>query len=109
MVIREWRGRASPAKADAYPAHFFASVLPELTGVPGFAGAELCRRQVDGFVEFLVLTRWRSMDAIRGFAGSDISKAVVEPGAAAALLDFDTTVQHYEVVEDAQAPAAPVR
>jgi heme-degrading monooxygenase HmoA len=101
MIIREWRGRADLSKAQAYPAHFRAKVLPELRGAPGFVGAQLSRRQVDDRVEFLVLTRWQSMDSIRGFAGAEIAKAVVEPGAVAALTDFDATVRHYEVVEEA--------
>ena len=41
------------------------------------------------------------MDAIRAFAGVDVEKAVVEPGAVAALIDFDGRVRHYEVVEEA--------
>jgi heme-degrading monooxygenase HmoA len=103
MIIREWRGRAAPSKADAYPDHFRANVLPELHRVPGFLGAYLSRRQLDEAIEFFVLTRWQSIEAIRGFAGSDISNAVVEPGAVAALLDFDASVQHYEVIEEAHA------
>ena len=47
------------------------------------------------------LTRWSSMDAIRDFPGSEIDKAVVEPAAVAALVDFDAKVHHYEVVEEA--------
>jgi hypothetical protein len=39
------------------------------------------------------------MDVIRSFAGSDVGKAVVEPGAVAARVDFDDRVNHYEVVE----------
>lgn len=104
MIIREWRGRASPSRADAYPTHFRDKVVAELRGLPGFLGASLSRRQHNGQVEFLVLTRWRSIDAIRDFAGSDVAKAVVEPGAAAALLDFDATVQHYEVIEEIGPP-----
>ena len=70
-------------------AHFRDRVLPELRRVPGFAGASLARRALGDRVEFLVLTRWYSMDAIRGFAGDDPARAVVEPGAVAALIDFD--------------------
>ena len=101
MIIREWRGRAAASNGEAYPEHFRASVLPELLQVPGFLGAHLSRRQLEDRIEFLVLTRWQSIEAIRGFAGSDISKAVVEPAAAAVLLDFDASVQHYEVIEEA--------
>jgi heme-degrading monooxygenase HmoA len=87
-------------QANAYPKHFRTKVLPELAGVPGFLGAQLSKRQIGDTIEFLVLTRWRTIGAIEGFAGSDIAKAVVEPGAIAALIDFDRSVLHYEVIED---------
>lgn len=101
MVIREWRGRAGPEKAEDYPTHFRTGVLPELRRISGFRGAYLTRRDLADHVEFLVLTRWESMDAIRAFAGDDAERAVVEPGGIAALLDFDPAVRHYEVLEDA--------
>ena len=89
-----------PSKAEAYPKHFHDSVVPELRLLAGFAGAQLSRRQINDRVEFLVLTRWRSLNAIRAFAGDDIEKAVVEPNAVAALIEFDTNVRHYEVLEE---------
>jgi quinol monooxygenase YgiN len=101
MIIREWRGCASPSKAEAYPHHFRTKVLPELVHIPGFLGAHLSRRPLDDKIEFLVLTRWRSIEAIEGFAGRDITTAIVEPGAVEALLDFDARAQHYEVIEEA--------
>ena len=100
MIIRAWHGRASLARSDAYPKHFRDVVVPELRNVPGFLGGALSQRSKGEQVEFLVLTRWRSIDAIRAFAGPAVDKAVVEPGAVAALDDFDDTVQHYEVLED---------
>jgi heme-degrading monooxygenase HmoA len=99
MIIREWRGRARRSRADAYPRHFRERVISELRQVPGFIGAQLARRDLEGEVEFLVLTQWQSMDTIRAFAGTEVEKAVVEPGAAAALVEFDERVRHYEVVE----------
>jgi heme-degrading monooxygenase HmoA len=100
MILREWRGRASPLKAEAYPAHFRRNVLPELVGVPGFLGAQLGKRQIGDRIEFLVLTRWRDVSSIQGFAGREIDRAIVEPGALAALTDFDACLRHYEVIED---------
>jgi heme-degrading monooxygenase HmoA len=102
MIIREWRGRASPLRAEAYPKHFREKVVPELRHLPGFIGADLGQRQLDDKLEFLVITRWQSMDAIRAFAGGDIENAVVEPDAVAALIEYDTSVRHYEVVENVQ-------
>ena len=103
MIIREWRGIAARSNADAYPKHFRDYVVPGLRSVPGFADAQLSRREIDDKVEFLVLTRWQSLDAIRAFAGSDMEKAVVEPDAVAALIEFDTTVRHYQVLEEISA------
>jgi heme-degrading monooxygenase HmoA len=100
MIIREWRGRASPSMVGAYPKHFRDKVVPELRQVPGFIGAHLSQRQLDDKVEFLVITRWQSMDEIRAFVGTDVEKAVVGPGAVAALIDYDSSVRHYEVIEE---------
>ena len=99
MIIREWRGHASLDKADAYPQFFRDNVLPQLRRLSGFLGVHFNRRRLADRVEFLVLTRWQSMDAIREFAGPDAETAVVEPAAKSVLLDFDTRVQHYEVLD----------
>jgi heme-degrading monooxygenase HmoA len=86
--------------ADAYPRHFRENVVPELRKLAGFLGADLSRRQLGDQIEFLVLTRWQSMDAIRGFAGADTERAVVEPAAIAVLVEFDSAVHHYVVIEE---------
>lgn len=100
MIVRAWRGQARAANASAYSEHFRRKVLPELESIEGFLGAALLRGDGTDGVEFLVLTRWASMDAIRAFAGDDVGKAVVEPDAAAALVSFDRTVRHYDVVQE---------
>jgi heme-degrading monooxygenase HmoA len=103
MIVRSWRGRASSAKPDAYPAHFAHNVLPALRGIDGFFGATLLREIQGETIEFLVLTRWTSEEAIRVFAGEDFGKAIVEPEAVAALTAFDPRVRHYKVVQEAAA------
>jgi uncharacterized protein YciI/heme-degrading monooxygenase HmoA len=97
-ILRLWRGRATAAKAGDYVRHASKTVFPEVQSLPGHRGAYLLRRSVGDSVEFTVLTLWDSMDAVRGFAGSDPERAVVEPEARAALSDFDETVTHHEVV-----------
>lgn len=100
MIVRSWRGWADSGHAGAYPEHFRRTVLPELRRLPGFLRATLLCESQGNEIEYHVLTAWASLDAIRGFAGTDIQRAVVEPQAAAALLRFDQRVHHYEVVED---------
>jgi heme-degrading monooxygenase HmoA len=100
MIVRSWRGRASRSNASSYVEFFKRTVLPILRGIEGFSGVSLLRQNRSRHVEFLVLTRWSSMDAIRQFAGNDLRKAVVEPQAAALLTSFDPTVEHFEVFEE---------
>lgn len=98
--MREWRARVGAERASAYPEHFRGAVLPKLRALDGFVTATLLSRRVDEHVEFVVLTRWTSLESIRGFAGQDLSKAVVEPAARATLSSFDLTVQHYDVLAE---------
>ncbi len=47
--------------------------------------------------EFITLTLFDSLDAVRAFAGEQYEAAVVAPAAQAVLRDFDRTVRHYTV------------
>ena len=98
MVVRTWRGYGAMADAQAYPRHLLQSVRPKLEQLAGFRGLYLLRRRDFEEIEFLVLTLWDSMDAVHAFAGEQPEQAVVEPEARAALVRFDKTVQHYEVL-----------
>jgi heme-degrading monooxygenase HmoA len=100
VILRVWRARAEPGRRDAYPAFFGRHVVPELRAVPGFLGATLAARDVDDAIEFTVITRWASLEAIRGFAGDVIDRAVVEPGAVATLRDHDQSVDHLTVIDE---------
>lgn len=97
-ILRLWKGRATAAKAADYVRHASQTVFPEAQSLPGHRGAYLLRRSVGNGIEFMVLTLWASMDAVRGFARPDPERAVVEPAARAALSDFEETVTHYEVL-----------
>lgn len=98
MVLRSWRGFAAVSEAQAYPRHLLRNVRPKLEELPGFQGLYLLSHRHAEEIEFLVLTLWESMDAVRAFAGERPELAVVEPDARAALVRFDDTVQHYEVL-----------
>lgn len=45
-----------------------------------------------------MISVWRSMDAVREFAGADPSLAVVAPEVASLFDDYDRVVRHYELV-----------
>jgi heme-degrading monooxygenase HmoA len=100
MIFRVWRGEATVEDGPRYVDHLERSVFPQLREIEGYEKAYLLRRPIGDRVEFLVITVWQSMDAIRRFAGEEPTTAVVEPEARAVLSDFDETVDHYEVVLD---------
>jgi heme-degrading monooxygenase HmoA len=101
MIARLWRGVADTAAgAAAYEHHLSSKVLPSLEAIAGYGGARVLKRTSDrGEIEFLVMTLWDSMEAIRKFAGDQPESAVVEPEAREALSDYDDFVRHYEVQE----------
>jgi heme-degrading monooxygenase HmoA len=104
MLLRSWSARATPAGARAYLAHFRRRVLPELRRVPGFLGVVVLQRRHERRIEIVVLTRWSSLAAIRAFAGRDVTRAVVEPGARAVLRRFETRARHFDIVIDDVCP-----
>ena|SRR5687768_3862548 len=98
MIARVWRGIApDAAKGDAYLRHLGTNVVPALAAIEGHRDVRVLRREDRGRVEFLVMTFWDSMAAIRRFAGEKPERAVVEPEAKALLAEYDDFVQHYEV------------
>lgn len=102
-IVRHWSARTAEAQLPKYLEHFSASVLPELRRVPGFLGANVSVRHNANEVEILVETTWRSLEAIRAFAGPDLEAAVVAPEAAALLTSFDRRVRHFEISISAPA------
>jgi heme-degrading monooxygenase HmoA len=97
MIARVWSAQTTGAQAPAYVEHLRAQVLPAIRRIDGYSGAMLLERAAPEAVEIIVLTFWRSLDSIRGFAGVDLEGAVVADEAAALLTQFDRWVRHYEV------------
>jgi hypothetical protein len=103
LTVRTWSATATGAGASGYSRYFAETLLPQLRKLPGFAGAYLLSRDLDGngTVELTTHTFWDSSEAIRAFARDDITVSIVEPEARAFLLDFDRTAVHRGVVVDA--------
>lgn len=97
MISRHWRGLAKPEAAQAYVDHLRSETFPAIRQLPGFVGASILQRTLPGGVEFLVVTQWSSLDAIRAFAGPDAEQAVVPDSVRAMMVEFDRSVRHYEV------------
>jgi heme-degrading monooxygenase HmoA len=99
VIARIWRGWTSADNAETYAAYVQATGITDYQRTPGNLGAWMLRRREGDRVEFLTLSFWDSEDAIRGFAGEDIGKAVFYPEDDRYLVDREERVQHYEVHE----------
>ena len=101
MIARTWAGATRAADADAYLDYLHATGFAEYRSTPGNRGVLALRRLAGERAEFLLLTLWDSEEAIRGFAGEDVERAVFYPEDERYLIARDERVRHYEVVHQA--------
>lgn len=97
MLARTWRGVTKAADADAYLGYLEETGLKNYRKTPGNLGAYCLRRISGERCEFLLVTLWESMDAVRRFAGPSPEQAVFYPEDERFLIDKDLHVTHYEV------------
>jgi heme-degrading monooxygenase HmoA len=98
MISRHWRGVAKTGEAANYIEHLKGDTFPKLSRTSGFIGASILSKVVDQGVEFLIITDWESIEAIKGFAGEEVEIAVVPPVVEAMMIDYEREVRHFEIV-----------
>jgi heme-degrading monooxygenase HmoA len=100
VIAREWHAVATMSGAAQYAAYVRERLLPSLQRRTGFLALYLLRIATDNAMsELTVMTIWASVDAVREFAGADLTRAVVEPEAREMLTNFDQRVRLHEVSE----------
>jgi heme-degrading monooxygenase HmoA len=97
MIARLWRGWTTPENADAYVEHLRRATLPQISEIDGHCGAYVLRRDAGDAIEFVVVTLWDSIEAVREFTGEDSEAAVIPYEARSLLSRFDQRVLHYQV------------
>ena len=100
MISRQWRGVAKDQEAANYIRDLEGETFPQLARLAGFRSATVLRRPVPSGIEFLIVTTWESIDAIRQFAGESVDQAVVPDRVRAMMVKYDTTVTHYEIASE---------
>jgi heme-degrading monooxygenase HmoA len=96
-IARVWHAWTANELAAEYERYVAEEVIPGFVAMPGFIGASYHRRDLNGEVEFLVITRWESFDAIVAFAGAaNPSQTTIPQKAADMLLRCDSEATHYE-------------
>ena len=98
MIARTWRGWIRTEDRDAYVAYVRDTGIAQYRATPGNLEAHLLTRDLDdGRTEVVTLSFWTSLDAVRAFAGDDVSAAVFYPEDDRFLVDRERTVTHHEV------------
>jgi heme-degrading monooxygenase HmoA len=99
VIARTWTGVVRRADADAYAGYIRDTGFAEYGRTAGNRGAWMLRRDDGDRTEFITLSLWDSVDAIKAFAGEDIEAAVLYPEDERYLIDGESRVTHYEVVD----------
>lgn len=100
MIERVWRGWVSEANSDAYAAFLRDKLLPGAHAIDGYLGARVLKRRVGDEWEYMTITHFASLDAIRAFAGEDLEAAHIAPEARALLNRWEERVAHFEITFD---------
>jgi heme-degrading monooxygenase HmoA len=98
MICRMWRGAVRKADSDAYADYINATGTAEYEATPGNRGVWMLRRDKGDLVEFVMVTHWDSIEAIKAFAGEDHERAVYYPEDDRYLVEHDDVVSHFEIV-----------
>jgi heme-degrading monooxygenase HmoA len=95
MIHRYWRGLAHHELASAYVEFLRTHTVPHLQDIPGFRGISVLKRAGEEGTEFIVITRWDTLESIVAFAGNDAERAVVPEEVRRMMREFDSRARHY--------------
>jgi heme-degrading monooxygenase HmoA len=98
MIARIWHGKTLASKADSYLKYLNDTGVAKMLKLPGNLGVEVLRRNQGGTADFVVISYWTSIDAVKGWAGADYGKTRFLDRDREFLIDPEPEVVHYEVV-----------
>ncbi len=100
-IKRIWHGWTSPENADAYVNLLRQVVIPgiEAKQIPGYAGFEVLRKDLDDEVEFITIITFQSLENVIAFQGEDYTRSYVPDEAQKVLKRWDERASHYQAIE----------
>lgn len=97
MIVRTWSGTVSQAKEELYLDAVKREVLPRFNAVRGYRGSLFLRGEDLTGIEYLVVTFWKSFEALQDLVGGDPTVAYVPKAIRAVLNPFDRRAQLFEI------------
>jgi hypothetical protein len=98
MIARRWHGRVPAAKADEYLKLLRDVGLTDSRSPDGNCGAWCLHRPDGHIVHVEMFTLWDDLEAIRRFAGDELTKAKYYDFDPDFLLELEPEVTHFKVI-----------
>ena len=99
MIGRRWHGRVPADKAKEYLQLMAEVGLPDYRSTEGNCGAWCLHRRDGEVVHVEMFTLWEGLDAIRRFAGDDLTRAKYYDFDPDFLMEMEPEVTHFDVIE----------
>lgn len=94
MIIRVFRAQVRPGAQQQFEKFFLNQALPNVRAQPGLVSVMVGTPHETTPNEFLMITVWKDLDALKGFTGEKWQAPVIDPE------EFDllqlTFLHHYE-------------
>ena len=98
MIIRTWTGKVAPDKISAFEEFGIKDAIPKIKRQEGCVKIIMGKNICEGSREYQVITIWKDLESMKGFAGEDWNEPVMLPGEKT-LLDGRPKLEHYNVAE----------
>jgi heme-degrading monooxygenase HmoA len=99
MIARVWRGWTRSWDADAYARYLMATAIPQCRVAAGNRAAYLLRRGDGDRTEFVTITLWDSLAAMRAFTGENGQQPPLAAADARFLIGGAPVIVHYETID----------
>jgi hypothetical protein len=99
MIARRWHGRVPAAKAEEYLKLSEEVGLADYRSTQGNLAAWCLHRREGEIVHVEMFTLWEDLDAIRRFAGEQLTNAKYYDFDPDFLIELEPEVVHFEVIE----------
>jgi heme-degrading monooxygenase HmoA len=99
-IARVWHGQVAAARGDEYETYLYENGVKKLRAIPGNLGATMLRRTVGDREDFVVISYWPSEEAIKVWAGENVTKTRLLPRDHEFLIDPELEVKHYRIAAE---------
>jgi len=99
LIARIWHGVTKACDSDAFLGYIRQTGEKAYRETEGNTAVLILRRAENDTADFLLISLWNSLDAVKNFAGDDYEKAVyLFPGDEKYLIELEPNVAHYEAI-----------